>query len=444
MLPPIPMLRHNLQQIIAGKAAQGHDVKGLQTELRDLPESYDALHAFALKLADLPLKEGWPYVEPNDYEAIMAECDPRRPQGRLADISAAEATARAESAFEAAVAGCILGKPLEIDPTLEEIRTAAEATGEWPINDYITLDFFEKIGRRNTTNETCCRETIRFVAPDDDINYTIIGMLMLENHGLGFTRPQLAEVWLRNLYPLITHGPERMMLAATAMRSRLTSEPLTDADIDRYVSGWNLGDELCGAAIRVDAYGYACPGRPDLAAELAWRDSSWTHRRTGIYASMFIAAAIAAAFVERDRLRIFEIALQFVPRRSRFYEIMADCIEMVRQASDWLDGYRRIHAKYHMYRHCQLYQECGTLMNSARFAADSGQAICMQVSQGADTDCFGEIIGSIMGAYFGPCGLEPRWLAPFQDRLHTGLGGFHETSLSAVTRRMGRLPLLTV
>jgi hypothetical protein len=44
----------------------------------------------------------------------------------------------------------------------------------------------------------------------------------------------------------------------------------------------NPKDEYCGALIRADAYGYACPGRPALAAELAWRDASLTHRRTGI------------------------------------------------------------------------------------------------------------------------------------------------------------------
>ena len=31
----------------------------------------------------------------------------------------------------------------------------------------------------------------------------------------------------------------------------------------------NPSDEQCGAMIRADAYGYACPGRPALAAELA-------------------------------------------------------------------------------------------------------------------------------------------------------------------------------
>ena len=115
---------------------------------------------------------------------------------------------------------------------------------------------------------------------------------------------------------------------------------------------------------------------------------------------------------------------------------------MVRSAGDWLDGYEKIHAKYRQHGHCQLYQECGQLINTARFAKDVAHAFCMQVSQGCDTDCFGEIAGSIAGAYFGPGHLDERWLAPFGDRLHTALAGFHEQSLAAVAERMSRLPAL--
>jgi hypothetical protein len=49
--------------------------------------------------------------------------------------------------------------------------------------------------------------------------------------------------------------------------------------------------------------GGASSGHPALAAELARRDASLTHRRAGVYSSMFIVAAIAAAFVEQDPLR---------------------------------------------------------------------------------------------------------------------------------------------
>jgi ADP-ribosylglycohydrolase len=64
----------------------------------------------------------------------------------------------------------------------------------------------------------------------------------------------------------------------------------------------------------------------------------------------------------------------------------------------------------------------------------------MQVSQGNDTDSFGATCGSILGAYFGPGHLEQRWLAPFNDTIHTTVAMFHEQRLSAVARRTGALP----
>ncbi|HBS44584.1 MAG TPA: hypothetical protein DEA91_09250, partial [Paenibacillus sp.] len=191
-----------------------------------------------------------------------------------------------------------------------------------------------------------------------------------------------------------------------------------------------------------DAYGYACPGQPALAAELAWRDASFTHRRTGIYATMFIAAAIAVAHVLRDPIEIINTALQFVPKRSRFYEITNDCLEMVANADDWLEAYQSINHKYANYCHCEVYQEIGTLINTLRFADNVGDGICKQVMQGNDTDSFGATAGSLLGVYFGPDHLESRWLKPFQDRIHTGLSNFHEQSLSCLTERMGRLPEL--
>ena len=51
-----------------------------------------------------------------------------------------------------------------------------------------------------------------------------------------------------------------------------------------------------GADIRSDPWGYAAPGWPEKAAELAWRDATISHRRNGIYSAMYWSAVIAAAF----------------------------------------------------------------------------------------------------------------------------------------------------
>jgi len=438
MLPTIPSLREQIKIVINDKGQQGHLVAGLPTELDTLPDSYDALLAFARRLADLPLRQDWPYVEPNDLDDIWAECDPNRPLGPIAPLDLADSARRVEAAFLGRVCGCILGKPLEVMPTLAQIRTALDSIGEWPLSDYVSERCGDGLpwGFNPSWPETV-REHIAYVAPDDDLNYTVLSMLLLEQEGIHFGRSHIRDLWLNHLPVWLTFGPERTLL----LKAGANTLPGGNLDqFEEWVTVLNPGDEKCGALIRADAYGYACPGRPALAAELAWRDARWTHRRTGIYGPMFIAAAIAATQVLDNRLGIFETALQFVPQQSRFAEVVADSLAEVRRATDWLDGYERIHAKYRPYGHCLIYQEVGTLINTLRFAQDVGHGICLQVSQGNDTDSFGATAGSLLGAYFGPGHLEERWLAPFNDKIHIALAQFHELSLSGLARRMGRLP----
>lgn len=442
MLPTIPQLRAHLRSVITDKDRQGHRVEGLAEELDALPDSYDQLAALAARLATLPLRADWPHVEPSDWAGIEAELAPDRPRGVLRTIDPADAAARVQAAFLGRVCGCILGKPIEFDPTLADIQAALEPQGEWPLRDYISTKAAHGFARRPHGDwvETV-RERIGWVAPDDDINYTLIGMMVLERHGRDFRRQDLLRIWFKYLTPGTMWGPERTTMAKLVLHLLPFAEPeVDDATLDRWVTELNPHDEFCGAMIRADAYGYACPGRPDLAAELARRDASVTHRRTGIYGTMFAAAAIATAFVARDPLEIFQVALRFVPRRSRFHAIVADSLEEVARASDWLDGYRRIHGKYGQYSHCHVYQEAGTLINTLRFATDVGDGICKQVMQGNDTDSFGATAGSILGAYFGPGHLEDRWLAPFHDDLRTKLAGFADRSLSAVAARLAELP----
>ena len=97
-------------------------------------------------------------------------------------------------------------------------------------------------------------------------------------------------------------------------------------------------------------------------------------------------------------------------------------------------------AREYFQRAIAIYQEIGTMINTLRFAESIGDGICKQVSQGNDTDSFGCTCGSILGAFFGPGHLEPRWLEPFNDTIHTSMATFHEQRLSAVARRMGELP----
>ena len=77
------------------------------------------------------------------------------------------------------------------------------------------------------------------------------------------------------------------------------------------------GNPFCqwiGGAIRADPWGYAAPGLPEQAAGLAWRDAYLSHRRNGIYAAMYFAAAIAAAFAVDHPVRALEVGLSEIPK----------------------------------------------------------------------------------------------------------------------------------
>ena len=87
-----------------------------------------------------------------------------------------------------------------------------------------------------------------------------------------------------------------------------------------------------------------------------------------------------------------------------------------------------------------VYQEIGTLMNTMRWAKDVWHGVCLQVMQGNDTDSFGCTAGSMLGAYFGPKGLDPRRLKPFENTIHISLADFYENSLTRLARRMSLLP----
>lgn len=437
MLPGIDVLRRALAQVVRDKEEQGHQTAGLADELARLAPSYDALSAFAERLATLALRDDWPYVEPDDLDAIRAEADPTRPRGLIGSVPRSDAARRAETAFLSAVCGCILGKPLEFDPTLEEIRSVLEPLGAWPLADYLPEAAVERLRYRHPQWTETVAGRIGWVAPDDDINYKVLGLLVLEARGVAFDRADLRDLWLYNLPVLATFGPERTVLLKAGLAT--LAEPPA-----RYDPDWalllNPADEWCGALIRVDTYGYACPGRPELAAELAWRDAGLTHRRTGLYAAMFVAAAIAVAPVAQDPLDIFQTALGYVPRRSRFARAVTAALTEVAAASNWVDGYERVRRLYPEHTHCRIYQEIGTLINTLRFAQDVGDGIGKQVCQGNDTDSFGATAGSILGAWFGPEGLDERWVAPFGDRIHLALANVYELSLSTLAERIGRLP----
>ena len=139
-------------------------------------------------------------------------------------------------------------------------------------------------------------------------------------------------------------------------------------------------------------------------------------------------------------MEIIETALEFVPQKSRFFERSLASYLDVKNSINWEDGYAKINNKLGEYGHCRIYQEIGMVINTFKHARDIGHGICIQVSQGADTDSFGASAGSLLGAFYGPKYLDDKWIKPFNDDIHTGLAWFFERSVNSLSKRMGNLP----
>ena len=254
MLPRIEDLRVVLEQVIADRAERGYEVDGFRERVAAAPDSYDALAAIHRELDAAPRRADWHYVEPEELDAIWAEC-PDLPEDPLRPVDLDDARRRAEAGFLGSVCGCVLGKPVEVRTTMAKLRAAAETTGEWPIRDYLSEAMLDALGDRHRSWPESVRERIRFVARDDDINYTVLGMLILEQHGIHFTRADVMQMWLANLPLAYTFGPERMLLTRTSavgIAARLhrgrglagigdDPEPV----LAELVASWNPGASAC-------------------------------------------------------------------------------------------------------------------------------------------------------------------------------------------------------
>ena len=180
-------------------------------------------------------------------------------------------------------AGCTLGAPVEFW-SIERMRSwAAEIDHPFPPTSYWPRIPDPHVLRYSTSRrDAYTAEHMHGVPVDDDIAYTLLGLLILEDYGPEFTTEQVAQAWLRYL-PYACTAEEA---ALDNLRAGVPANKAAEKN--------NPYRQWIGAAIRADAWGYTAAGWPEKAATLAWRDGVLSHRRNGVYAEMYFAAAIAA------------------------------------------------------------------------------------------------------------------------------------------------------
>jgi ADP-ribosylglycohydrolase len=368
------------------------------------------------ELAELPGKLA--DTEPTDLGRIRAHCPnwPARPVPTPAPTQA-----HLETAWLGRAVGCLLGKPVEKLP-LDGIRQLARAAGNWPLHTWFTArDVPDDLLRAHPWNRrsapTSLAENIDGMPEDDDLNYPLLNLLLLQRYGRDFTTADVARLWLDELPAGRTFTAERV-----AYRNLLTGiEPPHTAHHRNPFREW------IGALIRADVHGWTNPDDPAAAAEAAHRDATLTHTANGVYAAMFTAATIAeAATGHGDIHACLRTGLTVVPPASRLAEAIRHAVHLARTTEDFdtvVDALHTTHRAYHWVH---------ALPNTALIAAalthangDFSGSICRAVSGGWDTDSNGATAGSVAGLLTGaPAALPDRWTAPLKNRLATSVADF--------------------
>lgn len=151
---------------------------------------------------------------------------------------------------------------------------------------------------------------------------------------------------------------------------------------------------------------------------------------------MFVAAMIAAAFVESDAERIIEIGLSEIPANCRLAQDIHKAVEIAQSTEDQLILVEKIWNAFNHYDPVHTNNNAALVAASLIFAkGDFNKAISTSVLGGWDTDCNGATVGSIMGASLGAKHLPSHWVEPLHDTLYSAVIGFHPITISECARR---------
>jgi len=418
---------------------QGYEIPAdaWREELNSLPDSYDAHIAFAKKLRPTKIRSDFGYEEPDALDDIRSA----RPEGHRDNLDCYlnrdEIRAKVHGGVYGRIAGCILGKPFEMGWEQPQIRTYLEAVDAWPLNDFVPAysPAQPEPLRRDCTPSM--RGHVKYAQQDDDINYTVLALRVLEEYGKDFRPQDMAAIWLENIPFNWTWSAEHSRYMLMAGRGIPEGE-----EWDEMTSFLNDGEEEIGAMIRGDTFGLVNPGRPELAAEMAWRDGSITHKKTGLYAEMWVAATVAAAFTTFDPVEAIKIGIEQLPKSARYAEALRQALDISLREKDWMAAYEEINSRWGHLGHAGTFNESAAIINAlvhsvgADSIVDYEKVICRTVMHGWDTDCSAATAGCIAGVLCGVHNIPDKWLSPLNNTYYTCVASDIDTQIDRLAERV--------
>jgi ADP-ribosylglycohydrolase len=412
----------------------GYDVEQMAADLaRISPDDTTALEVFYQALLRSRQRPDWPYAEPDAVEDILAAMPAVSSPSGQAVADPDRLDDRILGGWLGRIAGCNLGKPVEDGDfwTPERIRSYLELADAYPLRDYIPALDPMPAGYhfRDCWPETT-RGRIAGSARDDDIDYAILAVWLLEWYGRNFDRSDVAAAMLAFLPYLRVFTAER-----AAMVNLLHRVP-----VERVAEVRNPYREWIGALIRVDVYGWTSPGRPEDAIRLAYADATLTHRANGVYGALWAAALVSAAGTATSVREAVDVSLGYLPSGSRLAEAVHGVYEDYCRGASWEQALGAIRRRYGHYSWVHTVNNACLIIAGLLWGAeDYATTVGLTVQGGWDTDSNAATAGSIAGTVLGAAALPAHFVVPLQDRTRSAVFGYDHSRISDLAARTVRL-----
>jgi ADP-ribosylglycohydrolase len=427
-------LRDVLADELDQRRQSGYEVEGLAdgvaAALRNASGRDDpSLVTLLQRLSETKRAADWPFLEVEAAVDLVGALG-SQPAARRASPPS-DLRDRLLGAWLGRCAGCLLGKPVE-GWTAEQVHRYLERADAWPLDGYVPRLTPHPSGSplMKPSWPEATRGAIAGMARDDDLDYTVVALLLLERTGGSPTAEDVGAEWLARL-------PAGQMFTAERAAYRNLLLGLVPPH-----TAWNRNPyrEWIGALIRADAYAYASPGDPLRAAELAARDASVSHVGNGIAAAMWAAAVISLALAGVSPAESVPEAAAVVPAGSRLDLALRQAIDFHRTGMGWEDSRRQIMAANAQYGWVHAIPNAAIIASALLWGGgDFERSVTLAVSAGCDTDSNGATVGSAIGAFVGAGGLPKGWTDPLQDQLRTSVAGMGSVSISSLAERSFRV-----
>ena len=259
-------------------------------------------------------------------------------------------------------------------------------------------------------------------ASDDDSNGPMMFIRAMNDYSLDPTAEQIGRTWLNYapyLHGMYWWGGYGISTEHTAYLNLAAGIPAPrSGSIEQ--NGSTVAEQI-GGQIFIDTWGLVCPGDPETAVKLAERAASVSHDGNGKYGGMFVAAAIAIAYEERDIRKVIQKALEYIPDNCEY----ARCVRSVgifyeECPDDWRDGFDYVKRNWGYDRYpgnCHIIPNAAVMILAMLYGeGDFSRTIEIATMCGWDTDCNAGNVGAILGVMVGIEGIDyDKWRRTLND-----------------------------